>query len=140
MGNRALVCFKNSDTITPAVYIHWCNDRVPQYIGALKRRMIGREGDAQYACARFCGMMHDRIKGNLSLGIIDHPITLFDANNDHKPEVLKRLRDASHGDAGFVIVDTKDFTWKAYGGYLEGYVPQDRKNRKTSGKAVSGIA
>lgn len=134
MGNRALVCFKDQDVITPAVYVHWCNNQVPQYIAALKRRMEGRFGDAPYACARFCGMMHNRIKGNLSLGIMSHDITLSDSVNDNQPKVLAKLRDASHGNAGFVIVDTKDFTWKAYGGYLADY--KHRVERVTKQETV----
>jgi hypothetical protein len=30
------------------------------------------------------------------------------------------LASFSHGDAGLIVLDTLDFTWCAYGGYLEG--------------------
>lgn len=112
MGDRALVCFKDESTISPVVYLHWNGSEVPQWIGELKERMGNRTNDAPYAAARFCGICHSHIDGALSLGLLSAP-----SRSALNPSSMAEL---SHGDAGFVLVDCKDFTWQAYGGYLKG--------------------
>jgi hypothetical protein len=79
--------------------------------------MTGRFGDAEYAAARFVGLCHERIPGNLSLGLQRNAFTLADVADP------TRFRAASPGNAGFVVVDTRDFTWRAYDGYLATYHP-----------------
>jgi hypothetical protein len=112
MGNRALVIFHDADRISPTVYLHWSGGEVPKLLGDLGERMAGRYGDADYAAARFIGLCHNLIDGNLSLGVYANGLKRADLGN------TKKLAAMSHGDAGVVIVDTEDFTWKAYGGYL----------------------
>jgi hypothetical protein len=112
MGDRALIIFYDSDRVSPGVYLHWDGSHVPDWLEELKRLMQGRYGDAQYAAARFIGICHNRIDGNLSLGVISNRLT---------PAAMHRrarLEQLSHGDAGVVVVNTDDFSWKAYGGYL----------------------
>lgn len=112
MGNRACVIFYDSDRISPTVYLHWEGGSVPAWLDQLKHLMDGRFGDAAYAAARFVGICHQHIDGNLSLGVWSN--TLSRAN------ILDSsyLENESPGNAGIVVVDTNDFTWKAYGGYL----------------------
>jgi hypothetical protein len=74
--------------------------------------MTGRTEDASYAAARFVGLCHERIEGNLSLGIQSHGLMLADVLH------LAKLEAISPGNAGLVVVNTHDFTWTAYGGYL----------------------
>ena len=74
--------------------------------------MTGRFCDAAYAAARFVGICHANIDGNLSLGISSNDFSLADVLNKDRMEA------ESPGNAGIVVVDTSDFTWKAYGGYL----------------------
>jgi hypothetical protein len=113
MGNRALVMFYDENRISPTVYLHWSGDKVPEMLAELAEYMKGRYGDAEYAAARFTGLCHNLISGNLSLGIWSNELKKDDLTN------IGMLRDMSAGDAGVVIVNTDDFTWQAYGGYLE---------------------
>lgn len=112
MGNRALVIFHDRERVSPTVYLHWRGGDVPQWLQELKLLMQGRYGDAEYAAARFIGICHAKIEGNLSLGVFSNSFNLLDVRRQ------ATLEAESHGDAGVVAVDTADFTWKAYGGYL----------------------
>ncbi len=112
MGNRASVIFFDRDRISPTVYLHWHGDAVPDWLNQLKDRMNGRESDASYAAARFVGICHAQIEGNLSLGI---------SSNDFSQADIRcpdRMESESPGNAGMVVVNTSDFSWQAYGGYL----------------------
>jgi hypothetical protein len=112
MGNRALVIFHDKYRISPTVYLHWHGDEVPELLRELAESMQGRHGDAEYAAARFTGLCHQRIPGNLSLGIMANQLRHADLGD------AATLAAMSQGDAGVVIVDTADFTWRAYDGYL----------------------
>ena len=112
MGNRACVVFFDADSVSPTVYLHWHGDAVPAWLGELKQRMEGRHCDASYAAARFVGICHGYIAGNLSLGLLSN---LYSNEDIRNPGIMA---DATPGNAGMVVVNTSDFTWKAYGGYL----------------------
>jgi hypothetical protein len=112
MGNRACIVFFDRTRVSPTVYLHWHGDVVPTWLDLLKDRMNGRFSDAAYAAARFVGICHDNIEGNLSLGISSNDLSLADVRSKD------RMEDHSPGNAGIVIVDTRDFSWKAYGGRL----------------------
>jgi hypothetical protein len=114
MGNRALIIFHDKDLISPTVYLHRHGGDVPALLGELAEYMKGRHGDAEYAAARFTGLCHRRISGNLSLGIMRNALHRADLDDAAALEAL------SPGDAGLVVVDAGDFTWKAYGGHLAG--------------------
>ena len=72
MGNRALVIFHDKYRISPTVYLHWHGGEVPAILRELTEYMTGPHGDAEYAAARFAGLCHTRINGNLSLGIMSN--------------------------------------------------------------------
>ena len=112
MGNRACIIFFDRTCVSPTVYLHWHGDAVPTWLGQLKDHMTGRFADASYAAARFVGICHTYITGNMSLGVSSNHLSLADIRNTN------RMEDESPGNAGVVVVDTSDFTWKAYGGYL----------------------
>ena len=112
MGNRACILFFDQYRVSPTVYLHWHGDAVPAWLNQLKDRMKGRYSDASYASARFVGICHANIDGNLSLGILSNDLSIADVRNKD------RLEQESPGNAGIVVVDTNNFTWKAYGGYL----------------------
>lgn len=112
MGNRACVIFFDHTRVSPTVYLHWHGNAVPTWLDQLKDRMNGRFDDATYAAARFAGICHANIAGNLSLGISSNNLTEANLRNNDLME------QHSPGNAGIVIVDTSDFSWKAYGGYL----------------------
>ena len=114
MGNRACIVFFDRYRVSPTVYLHWHGDAVPAWLGQLKELMTGRTGDASYAAARFVGICHGNINGNLSLGISSNDLSPWDVR---RPD---RMESESPGNAGMVAVDTSDFSWKAYGGYLAG--------------------
>ncbi len=112
MGDRALIVFTNNDRsqFSPVVYLHWHGDSVPALIAKTADRMVGRRGDVGYAAARFCGICHETIDGNLSLGIVNADVETIKSDP----------ASVSQGGAGFVIVNCDDFTWTAHGSYLEG--------------------
>jgi hypothetical protein len=112
MGDRAGVIFFDRDRVSPTVYLHWHGQSVPALLDDLTLLMAGRANDAGYAAARFVGLCHTRIAGNLSLGVTSNDLTHRDIRDG---ELLAEL---SPGDAGLVVVDTADFIWRAYGGYL----------------------
>jgi hypothetical protein len=112
MGNRANVIFHDSRCVSPTVYLHWHGEYVPAWLELSKHRMDGRFGDATYAAARFIGICHNQIEGYLGLGVLSNTLTLADIQDE------SLMKDHSPGNAGMVVVDTRDFGWKAYGGYL----------------------
>jgi hypothetical protein len=114
MGNRACVVFFDRDRVSPTVYVHWHGESVPAWLDQLHDRMRGRFLDAAYAAARFVGICHASIDGNLSFGLWSNDFSLADLLSE------ERMEAESPGNAGLVVVDTSDFTWKAYGGYLAG--------------------
>lgn len=124
MGNRANIVFFDQHQISPTVYLHWHGDKVPVYLAQLQLRMQGRANDAFYAAARFVGICHEHIPGNLSLGIRSNELRHRDLQN------LEVLLAESPGNAGLVVVDTRNFTWKAYGGYLHELNNQPTEERK----------
>lgn len=73
MGNRAYVCFTDGETYSPIVYLHCDADEVPAWLEELETLMVDRPGDVEYAAARFCGIAHTHIPGNLGLGLYPPP-------------------------------------------------------------------
>lgn len=118
MGNRASIIFFDAQSVSPTVYLHWHGDAVPNWLLELKDRMTGRFSDASYAAARFVGICHEYIDGNLSLGLHSNCFTHADLRN---PQVMAS---ASPGNAGMVVVNSRDFTWRAYGGHLSTLNPE----------------
>jgi hypothetical protein len=112
MGNRACIVFFDRNRVSPTVCLHWHGDAVPAWLEQLKVLMTGRSSDAAYAAAKFVGICHASIGGNLSVGITSNDFSLTDIRS------ADRMADQSPGNAGMVVVDTSDFTWKAYDGNL----------------------
>src|ERR1700722_6290859 len=112
MGNRACIVFFDRNRVSPTVYLHWHGDAVPTWLAQLKVLMNGRFSDAAYAAARFVGICHANIDGNLSLGISSNDLSEAAIRNNDRMEQL------SPGNAGILAVDSRDFSCKAFGGYL----------------------
>ncbi len=112
MGDRANVIFFDDSEVSPRVYLHWHGSDVPAWIEELKELMQPRMGDAAYTTARFVGICHRYLPGYMSLGVHSTDLTLADLKN------RTCLEQFSPGDAGVIIVDTRDFSWQAFGGYL----------------------
>ena len=89
MGNRACVVFFDRTRVSPTVYLHWHGDAVPAWLDQLKDRMNGRFSDAAYAAARFVGICHANIDGNLSLGISSNDLSLADVQSKDRMEDAK---------------------------------------------------
>ena len=143
MGERALVVFTNGEEVSPAVYLHWHGEDVPQLLNLAAAVMAGdpnsgyqnapRIGDVSYSAARFVGVCHSVIDGNISLGL--QPITEKlerGARDLIRPTATAHARvgavslirteiDGMWLDAGFVVVDVRapEWCWRAFGGYLE---------------------
>jgi len=117
MGDRALIVItsKNRDKFSPVIYTHFGGESVPEYIAELDGLMAGRRDDVDYAAARLVGIIHSHDVGNLSLGIWNAGRKLRRALKAEDEEFLAQY---SHGDAGIILVDCSDFSWKAYAGYL----------------------
>ena len=92
MGDRAVVTFKGSKA---GVYLHWhgSKETVEAFLTETKAVMKGREGDVQYATARFIAVCASHISGNLSLGV----------------GALSEL-DCDNGNNGLYICSADDFT------------------------------
>lgn len=105
MGDRALVQFESGKEVSPVVYLHWNGTEVKDWLGIWSDLMKDRKGDVPYACARFIGVCHERIKGNTSLGV-------WNGESRLKGE-------DSHGDAGCFVVNCDTFRVEAFGGYGE---------------------
>ncbi|OGS32994.1 MAG: hypothetical protein A2218_10435 [Elusimicrobia bacterium RIFOXYA2_FULL_53_38] len=71
MGSRAAVVFVDGDKTSPGIYLHWDGHQVQGLLEEALPRL--RRGDVGYSAARFCGVCHERISGNLSLGLIAPP-------------------------------------------------------------------
>lgn len=122
MGDRALIIFTDGTEVSPTVYLHWSGSSVPKLLEVCHSRMMGRLGDVEYGVARFIGICHEHVDGNLSLGCwnTDEAIAVAARKAISGPEAehIKTLAEQSHGDAGLVVVNVKDYSWKAFGGYL----------------------
>ena len=117
MGDRALVVFKRIDTninvaerraqYSPIIYLHWGGEKVPELLSKLRKLMTSRGEDLNYQAARFVGICHDENPGNLSLGMWN------------LPDNFTESADQSHGDAGLIVVDIKDYSFKQYGHHYD---------------------
>lgn len=120
MGDRLRVVFKSEDhagnlSYSPVAYHHWGGSYFVERHAEWLTLMDGRMGDLEYSAARWIGIAHSHLPGNLSLGVANLTQEEHDALDLGEPEVIAKH---SHGDAGFVVVDVADGSWRAYGGYL----------------------
>ena len=116
MGDRALIIFTDGEDVSPVIYLHWAGSRVPDLLHRHKDLMASRGADVQYAAARFVGIVHATMpEQNLSLGIWNADRIVRNAVLESDVDVLAMT---SHGDAGLVVVDVRDYSWNAWGGYL----------------------
>ena len=122
MGDRALIIFTDGQEVSPTVYLHWNATETPKWLEEHKELMNSRGADVQYAAARFIGIAHSHIGGNVSLGCWNTEDEIADAarrtiaepSGDH----VAVLGNHSHGDGGVVVVNANDYSWRAFGGYL----------------------
>ncbi len=110
MGDRAIVVFyekhrDNEYRFSPGVYLHWGGSEVHSLLQEALPRM--RRGDASYSAARFCGVCHENIDGNLSLGLLPAPSSWEEATSESY----------SHGDAGVFLVDVQTWVVRCFNGY-----------------------
>lgn len=105
MGDRAVIFFHDAAATAPGIYLHNNGSDAAEWLKTASHRF--RAGDADYAAARFCGICHEMIDGNLSLGLVAPPETLSEDN----------LRKQDAGDHGvfLVNVDTGEVRRFSYG-------------------------
>jgi len=121
MGNRAMVIFHNHERTeyAPAVYLHY-SGALPQYLAELAKLMEGRPNDAEYAAARFVGIVHTHMPGNLSLGIV---------NLGRRFRALPSQVAALYpGDQGVILVDAKSWEARYFGQKGILYIPEPEEN------------
>jgi hypothetical protein len=125
MGDRAIILFTDGTDVSPSVYLHWHGSRVPDLLDQHKTLMASRGADVAYAAARFVGIVHATMPdSNLSLGISNTGPAAQQAVIARDEIALAHL---SHGDAGVVIVNVNDYSWRAYAGYLARHSPSAAK-------------
>lgn len=141
-ASDALSAKKVHVEVSPTAYLHVHGSEVPELLKEHKQLMSSRTNDASYALARFIGVVHsDMPDSNLSLGCFetssyvktaikhlvagkDTPVKAPVWDREKRKDILEPMHPAdaiaaySHGDAGVIVVDCRDMTWKAYGGYL----------------------
>jgi hypothetical protein len=108
MGDRAIVLItdrKGTDPIC-GIYLHWHADCLPAWLPEAFLRM--RNGDVGYSTARCIGYFHEQIPGNLSLGLLEPPLSLDD----------DCLQEYSHGDGGVIVIRCDTGEVRCVGGYL----------------------
>jgi hypothetical protein len=111
MGDRILIQVTRKPKsgpveFSPIAYGHWMGASAPEILTRLKERMKDRTGDVTYTFARLLQeMAAEEPEGALSLGCWN------------AEQVL--TSEASHGDAGVVLVDVSNgFRCVCLGGYL----------------------
>ena len=119
MGDRARVFFTSGQDLSPGVYLHWHGNEVAALLRKTRERMKGREGDSHYAAARFVGICHEHIPGNLSLGIECGPSSV----NEARERTDGYGYEWSPGDAGVFIVNCSTWSVECFGGYGFGERP-----------------
>lgn len=108
MGDRAIVVFHDdAANYSPAIYLHWHGGYVLAWVRATNTLMEGRPNDVDYTAARFVGIAHTAIPGNLSLGIHNLP-------GGKKTEKYWRL--LSPGDRGVFLVNVNTHAITRYDG------------------------
>lgn len=116
MGDRALIVFTEEEIIdgkketrfSPVTYLHQSGYQVTKLLGKTREVMESRGADINYAPARFVGVCHEHIGGNLSLGVWNLPDGFATWTDAEKI-------DYSHGDHGLFVVDVETWKFKQYG-------------------------
>jgi hypothetical protein len=88
MGDRASIIFFDDRVISPTVYLHWHGPYIPEWLEILEIVMTDRTGDAMYAAARFVGICHERIEGNLSLCQAPENVSSFDRSEFRYTQIV----------------------------------------------------
>lgn len=102
MGHRVSVIFTDEETFGPPVYLHWNGDPdVLIYLDECRDLMDDRRGDIPYMTARFIGICHNNIPGNLSLGV--------GLNAVEKGDEADCFRRQDPGDCGVIVVNVNTF-------------------------------
>lgn len=114
MGDRATVVFAQNDRdgryFSPGVYLHW--NGAPERVKELleKAAPVLRKGDVGYSAARFCGVCHVEIGGdvgsNLGLGLCGAP----DTKRAYDDFEYWGFKGYGPGDNGVYIVDVDDLS------------------------------
>lgn len=117
MGDRALVQFTDGvEGFSPVIYLHWNGSEVGEWLRELRDLMRGRNLDLAYTAARFVGICHAHIKGNVSLGMWNQEEKLTPSQ--------------THGDFGCVVVDIRTWQAECFGGY--GLTPESSRYTPTT--------
>lgn len=108
MGNRVVVIFTDGKgEYSPCVYLHWGASALGQFLETWRKLMVGREGDVQYGAARFVGVCHEAMDGNMSLGIWDSRIPAEATTAPADAEIALQAHDP--GDAGVAVVNVSTY-------------------------------
>jgi hypothetical protein len=81
MGSSAVVVFVDREQVSPGIYLHWNGHQVQDLLELALPRL--RHDDVGYSAARFCGVCHEQLPGNLSLGLVHAPMREDSGNYNH---------------------------------------------------------
>ena len=115
MGNRVVFHVHDGTEMSPSIYGHWAGSHWKEIINELRDLMENRKGDMAYAAARLVGIIHERTPGALSLGIWNAPER--PSFTEQRAAIMDKSY--SHGDAGVILIDCRDFSYEAFNGYAE---------------------
>lgn len=134
MGERVIFHVFDGEEIGPAVYGHWSGYHALEVVESLKKRMHDRLSDVSYTTARLIQELVGDDPGNLGFGCWNAPqgvpSVVWGVIND---------REYSHGDAGVILIDCRDFKVFAHGGYAADDKKKTSKPPKTWQDAVDRV-
>jgi len=116
MTNHAAIVFTDGKQVSPGVYLHGAGSSVPALLEKHKQLMGTRSGDLFCAAARFVGVCHEHMEGNQRLGIWNTPEAVKEAIVSDRADSV--VGEYTYGYSGVVVVNVRDFSWRAYGGHV----------------------
>jgi len=115
MGDRAIIYVRHgNDWAVAGVYTHWSGSFIKEILE--EAAPVMRKGDPDYAMARLIGVIHNRLDGALSLGLVGYPTTK-PPHSSTTYNTVEQWERWSPGDAGIFIVDTATGKVDTHGGY-----------------------
>ena len=123
MTDKALFIFTDGVRCSPVIALEEGGTDAPQWLKQLRLRVFSGMENPYKRAGVFCDILakaHELFEirnadDNLCAAAC---YSLFPAHVAHA-SALRDLRPAREGDAGLVVIDCRDGSWKAYGGYLD---------------------
>lgn len=115
MRDRALIIFKNDNGVSPTIYLHDAGEFATDFIADLAAKTGHRAITPNQAAERFLDVIRRDHPGAVALSVYDTYPRLREAALHSDAAGLAAY---AEGDAGLILVDTSDYSWRAFGGYF----------------------